>query len=295
MHQHTYVHGSALPCHSLAWLPAPPLLLPSAPLRYPPSTTQPFIHPSVPTMSPLTLHPSPWPLALLHNAPPHHPPLYHSTNHSSPLPPHPHPHTDCEDEVEPEEVERRVTRAIQRLEHAVVRAQGQDAAPAAAAHPDSAAALPAELEAGGAQGGEQADSFALPGTEAGAAQQRVGDTEAAAVTATRAPAAQDAAAAGAEAVEVTPAALPLPAGEEPRSGEVAAPSDGEANELQKPRCGPTPEGPLAMVDCSVCMSRPVQVVVVPCGHVCMCRRCSRRLNRCPMCRKDIARRQRLFV
>lgn len=203
--------------------------------------------------------------------------------------------TDCEDEVEPEEVERRVTRAIQRLEHAVVRAQGQDAPPAAAAHPDSAAALPAELEAGGAQGGEQADSFASPGTEAGAAQQRVGDTEAAAVTATRAPAAQDAAAAGAEAVEVTPAALPLPAGEEPRSGEVAAPSDGEANELQKPRCGPTPEGPLAMVDCSVCMSRPVQVVVVPCGHVCMCRRCSRRLNRCPMCRKDIARRQRLFV
>ncbi|XP_064026944.1 E3 ubiquitin-protein ligase LRSAM1 isoform X2 [Pogoniulus pusillus] len=47
-------------------------------------------------------------------------------------------------------------------------------------------------------------------------------------------------------------------------------------------------------ECVVCMEQEPQMIFLPCGHVCCCQTCCERLQTCPLCRKDIAQRIRIF-
>ena len=58
-------------------------------------------------------------------------------------------------------------------------------------------------------------------------------------------------------------------------------------------------------ECSVCMDAPVDTVVLPCGHICLCSACCASLSRtananavplkCPLCRINADRTQRIYL
>ena len=47
--------------------------------------------------------------------------------------------------------------------------------------------------------------------------------------------------------------------------------------------------------CSVCLNKPIEVVFFPCGHACLCRDCSSRVNTCPICREIWTSQKRIYV
>ncbi|XP_074871593.1 E3 ubiquitin-protein ligase LRSAM1 isoform X2 [Carettochelys insculpta] len=47
-------------------------------------------------------------------------------------------------------------------------------------------------------------------------------------------------------------------------------------------------------ECVVCMDREAQMIFLTCGHVCCCQPCCEALHTCPLCRKDIVQRVRIF-
>ena len=47
--------------------------------------------------------------------------------------------------------------------------------------------------------------------------------------------------------------------------------------------------------CRVCLSHESAIVLVPCGHLCMCKPCSGQVEACPICRQTIVSSHEIFV
>ncbi|NXD71785.1 LRSM1 ligase, partial [Eolophus roseicapillus] len=68
---------------------------------------------------------------------------------------------------------------------------------------------------------------------------------------------------------------------------------------EEPPSPVVPTAPLLQWDkkkseCIVCMEQETQMIFLPCGHVCCCQSCCERLLTCPLCRRDITQRIRIF-
>ncbi|XP_078082206.1 E3 ubiquitin-protein ligase LRSAM1 [Mustelus asterias] len=57
---------------------------------------------------------------------------------------------------------------------------------------------------------------------------------------------------------------------------------------------PVLEEVLAQSECVVCLERESQMIFLPCGHVCCCQTCGAELRTCPLCRKDIEQKIRMY-
>ena len=77
------------------------------------------------------------------------------------------------------------------------------------------------------------------------------------------------------------ASPPTPRG----TSEVTADSTGSASGAQ----------PEPLRSCCVCLVKPPQVVLIPCGHACLCRKCAFKVKDCPVCRAPIRAQQRFYV
>lgn len=47
--------------------------------------------------------------------------------------------------------------------------------------------------------------------------------------------------------------------------------------------------------CKVCSDNAINVVLVPCGHMCLCNVCADKVTSCPLCRTMISQRVRTFL
>eukprot|EP00928_Gymnodinium_smaydae_P026956 TRINITY_DN21000_c0_g1_i1.p1 TRINITY_DN21000_c0_g1~~TRINITY_DN21000_c0_g1_i1.p1 ORF type:complete len:395 (-),score=35.95 TRINITY_DN21000_c0_g1_i1:206-1336(-) len=47
--------------------------------------------------------------------------------------------------------------------------------------------------------------------------------------------------------------------------------------------------------CSVCLQKPSDIVLVPCGHICLCCECMDDVNSCPLCRSTVEGKHKIFL
>jgi baculoviral IAP repeat-containing protein 7/8 len=47
-------------------------------------------------------------------------------------------------------------------------------------------------------------------------------------------------------------------------------------------------------ECCICLQNVREIAFVPCGHTLCCRACSKKLKECPVCRKRVMRRLKIF-
>lgn len=59
----------------------------------------------------------------------------------------------------------------------------------------------------------------------------------------------------------------------------------EANQAKRPR----------LSNCSVCLVKPSDHVLLPCGHVCLCRKCMQNIHTCPLCKSEVQSKHKIFV
>ncbi|XP_052581938.1 E3 ubiquitin-protein ligase LRSAM1 isoform X3 [Peromyscus californicus insignis] len=85
---------------------------------------------------------------------------------------------------------------------------------------------------------------------------------------------------------------------EPPKGEVLGVLEPPAAPREPPE-SVRPSAPPAELDmptseCVVCLEREAQMVFLACGHVCCCQQCCQPLRTCPLCRREISQRLRIY-
>ncbi|XP_078282283.1 E3 ubiquitin-protein ligase LRSAM1 isoform X4 [Rhinoraja longicauda] len=77
--------------------------------------------------------------------------------------------------------------------------------------------------------------------------------------------------------------------------EPSAPDEDEAGPSAPPQpSAPVSEEVVAQAECVICMERESQMIFLNCGHVCCCSTCAMELHTCPLCRRDIQQKIRIY-